>query len=165
MATGAAVAAVVGTGFSIFGQLKQAKAQKEAALAQADAKRAQAFELLERVEFNIDQLEEETEKFKGRQRAAFAASGVDVGSGVSLVQMEQVNRDLIEEIQAQREEARFKAAALEAGADVDTRLGGDISQAGRLGAIGTGLKGLSSAFDKFGTGSTTPSKGSGGSDG
>jgi len=148
MAEGAAVASIVGTGFSVFGQLKQAKAQKEAAEAQGRAKQAQAFELLRRSEFNIDQLQEEAERFKAKQRTAFAASGVDVGSGVSLVQLEQLNRDLVEEVQVQREEALFKARALEAGADVDTRLAGDIERAGNLSAFGTTLAGAGSVLGR-----------------
>ncbi len=145
MATGAIAATAVSTGFGIMGQIEQSKAQEKAAIEQASAKRAQAQEMLRRNEFNIDQLEQETAQFKARQTAAFAASGVDISSGSSLVKLEQLNRDLIEETQAQQEEARFKAAALEAGADVDTRLGSDIRKAGELGAIATGFRGLATA--------------------
>jgi len=59
-----------------------------------------------------------------------------------LLQLEQTNRDLIEEIESQREEAEFKATILRSGANVDTRLAGDINRAGNFNAIGTGLAGL-----------------------
>lgn len=143
MATGAAIATGVGVGLSAFGQIEQARAQKKAAQAQADAKRLQAFEVLRRSEFNIDQLEEEARRFRGQQTTAFAKAGVDVGSGASLVQLEQLNRDLVDEIESQREEARFKAQALFEGADIDTRLSGDLQTAGQIRAVGTTLQGIS----------------------
>lgn len=141
MAEGAAAAAIVGTGFSIFSQIEEAKAQEEAALAQATAKEAQAVELLRRNEFNIDQLQREATRFKARQLGAVVASGATIDSSVSLLQLEQTNRDLFREISAQREEALFKARALRAGADIDTRLAGDIREAGNLRAIGTAIGG------------------------
>ena len=143
MAEAAAIAAVAGVGINILGQNAQAKAQERAALAQAEAKRLQAFEVLRRSEFNIDELEAEAKRFRGQQTAAFAKSGVDVGSGASLVQLEQLNRDLVEQVAVQREEADFKAKQLFAGADIDTKLSGDIRTAATFNMIGSGLQGVS----------------------
>ena len=81
--------------------------------------------------------------------AAFAKAGVDVGSGVSLLQLEQVNQDLVEEISVQRQEAAFKAKALQAGADLDTRLAGDVRRAGDIRSIATGLTGIGSAAGRL----------------
>lgn len=142
MAEGAVAALAVGTAFDVFGSINEAKAQEDAAKADANAKRLQAQELLRRSEFNIDQLEAETERFRSSQVGAAAAGGIDVGSGATLIQLEQLNRDLQEEVAAQREEAEFRAAALNAGADVSLSLAGDIRRAGRLGAVASGLQGI-----------------------
>lgn len=142
---GAAIATIAGTGISILGQRQQAKAQQLAALQQADAKRLQAQELLKRSEINVGFLKDEVAQFQAQQITAAAASGVDVGSGLTLVQLEKSNRMLAEQINIQRSEAEFKAEALLRGADIDTQLSGDIRKAGMFGMLGTGLSGAGQA--------------------
>ena len=136
MATGAVVA---GAGLSIYSQIKSGQAQKEAAENQSALKRAQAQELLKRTEFNIDVLQEKAKVFRQAQVGAFAKSGVSIDSGVSLVQLEQLNADLADEVEIRRDEARFKADALFSDSLSDISLGEDLQTASFLGALGTGL--------------------------
>ena len=75
MATGAAVAVVVGTGLTIAAKRKQAKAEARAARENAANKRIQALELLDRFEINKEALLLEGEVFKGTQKVGFAGKG------------------------------------------------------------------------------------------
>ena len=141
MATGAAVAVVGGTALKIAADRKAAKAKARAARAEAGAKRAQAFELLERFEINADALRQEGEQFKATQIAIAAGTGLAEKSLLTL--MEDTNRKITREISNQRREAEFKADQVIAGADIDTKLAGDIKSASRLQTIGTFLQGAS----------------------
>lgn len=142
MATGAAAAAIVGTGVSIFGQLKAAKDQKRAARSAAEARRVQADEILARSEINIQELKRQAQGFKARQSAAFASSGVDIGSGAPLVAMENTNRVVMSAVENRRKEAAFRAESILRGAALSDQQAEDISKAGKLQAFGTGLSGL-----------------------
>lgn len=141
MASGAAIGVLaVGTGLSLYGEYKQAQAQADAVRAQADAKRAQAFEILGRAEVNIERLRREAEVFKARQTGAVVRGGAEI-RGQTLIQLEQTNSDVLEAIADQRREADFKAEQLFRGADIDTRLAGDIGAASRLSLLGGTLGG------------------------
>jgi len=148
MAAGAVIAAA-GVAVSVAGQLKAAKDQKRAAQAQADARRAQADEILQRSELNIQELERQAETFKERQAAAFASSGVDIGSGAPLVTLENTNRVILGTIENRRREASYRAEAALRGASISEQTGRDIEKAGQLGALGTGLAGLGQALSNL----------------
>lgn len=137
----AAGAAVAGLGLQLYGQHKQSQQQAEAAEDQAAAKREQGIEILGRSEENIKRFRREGEKFKAQQVASFAASGVDVGSGVTLQQLEETNFLLAQNVADQRREAAFKAEQLFKGADINQDLAGDIRSAGGISLLGTGLSG------------------------
>ncbi len=153
MATGAAVAAVVGAGIAIKGQRDAAKASARAARENAAQKRLQALELLDRFEINAQTTFLEGELLKGKQRTSFAAKGIEVGAEGALSTIEETNALVIRQIMLDRREAVFKAAQLEKGADVDLRLAGDIRRAQRLQSLGTavgagGQVAESGVFDK-----------------
>jgi len=133
----AAGAAIIGGVTSVIGQQRAAKAQQKAAKVQADSKRRQAAELLRRTDVNLEQLAQDTDDFVADQALAFAAAGVDVGSGVSLLAAEETKRKAIEERLFRLEEARFQAQELEIGADDDIRVGNDFREAGNISSIGT----------------------------
>lgn len=145
MATGAAVATIAGTGLSIFGQMEQSKAEGRALAQQADAKRLQAQELLNRTEINIGALKDEARQMKARQATAFAAAGVDVGSGSALVQAEALNEQLVKQINNEREAALFTAESILRGADIDMETAANLKKANFFNVLGTGLSGVGSA--------------------
>lgn len=162
MAVGAAVAAIAGTAFTLHNQSKQAKAQERQLKQTAEAKEKQAFELLRRAEFNIDQLQRETEKFKARQQGSLIRGGLAGGSQLSLILLEQTNSEMLDSAQAQREEAKFKATTLLSGADIDTRLAGDVAGALPFAQGATLLQGAGAVASKFpSTGGGAPKTGGG----
>lgn len=141
MATGAAVAAIVGTGLIIAGQEKEAKAQARAARENAKEKRLLALELLDRFEINSQTLLLEGELVKGQQRTSFAAKGIDVGAGGALSVIEETNAIVAKQLILDKREADFKVARLRRGAEADITLAGDIRSAQRLRSAGTFLSG------------------------
>lgn len=149
MAAGAAAAAIVGTGVQMIGQRKQAKAQKKAAETQAAAKRTQAEEVLKRSKINIERTKGQAEDVRSKQLSAFVAGGVDISSVATVQQNLALQEDLLENIMDQEREANFVAMQLEKGADIDTRLAGDIDKSSKLSMIGQGISGGVGAFKTY----------------
>lgn len=127
-------AAVIGGGVSLFGQLSAASAQEKAAQAAAQAKYAQADELLAREAINESIMRDEATAKEGNYITAFASSGFE-GSGVGGVL--KIKQDLEQNISLAQRDANFKAKMLRAGADVDTQLASDIATAGTWKAVGS----------------------------
>ena len=142
MATGAVIGVTAAsTAYQIYSDRKRAKAEEAAARERGEAKRVQAFELLERFELNAEALRKRGSAFQQEQMAAFAAGGVDVTKGTPLLAMQATKLKVDQQLMIERKEAESKANALFAGADIDTRLAGDIRAAERRGRIGTFLSG------------------------
>jgi hypothetical protein len=129
-----------GTALQMYGQYQQGKSQSEAYAKQAAAKRIQAYDLLERADYNINQTKLEGEVFSDKQVASFVKSGVEV-TGSALLALEETAYKISQNVINQRREADQKANALFMGADIDTQLSGDISKATTISMIGTGLTG------------------------
>lgn len=146
MATGAAVAAVIGTTIAIVGQQKAARAEASAARENAEQKRIQALELLDRADINANALLLEGELLKGQQKVGFAGKGIDIGAGSALNVIEETNSIIAKQLLLDKREANFKAKQLRSGASADVSLAGDIRSAQRLRTAGTFLSGASRAF-------------------
>jgi hypothetical protein len=123
------------------GQADAASAQSAAAKRIARAKRRQAAELLERAEINVERMREGGVRLVKEQQAAFASGGVALGSGSTLAVMNDAINKTEQGIQDMMADARSKAASLKAGADVDTRLAGQIQEASKFQVAGTLLSG------------------------
>ena len=112
-----AAATLIGTGLKIIGQRKASDAEEAAARKEAELKRQQAFNILERFEMNEKAARRKGESFKQSQIGAFASSGAAVGEGSSLLALEQTNRTLQRAIDLEKFEAEAQANALLTGAD------------------------------------------------
>lgn len=145
-----AAAYAASTVFSIASQRKASKAQAAAAVADAQAKREQAFELLDRVEVNIEDIKEKGLKLMGAQTGAFIKGGVVSTEGTPLDVLDESFSKIQREEMIQRREAEFKAEQLFAGADIDTRLSGDIVSAGKMQQAATLLGGGANVIKAIG---------------
>jgi hypothetical protein len=146
MATGAVIAGVVaiaGTAVQMSAQRKQAQAQAAAARTKADLKRMQALEVLDRFELNAEALRREGKEFAAEQFSRGSSSGSGEGSLLSM--LEDTNRKIQRQFRIEERESEYKAAQLRAGADLDTRLAGDIESAGRAQRTATFLQGAGQA--------------------
>lgn len=155
-----------GTILGAIGQSKAAKAQARAARAQAAAKREQADEMLKRAKFNAAVMREQGRGLQQQQIAAYAKSGVALSSGSTLATLQDTASNVNLGIQQMLDEADFKANQLRMGADIDTRLAGDIRSAGKWAVAGTllsgaGRVGAAGGFSGFG-GSSSAAKVTGG---
>lgn len=128
--------AIGGTVLQLYGQYEQGKAQAEAYAQQAAAKRIQAYDLLERSKYNIQQTKLEGAVFAEKQVAGYVKSGVEM-SGSALLALEETAYKLSENVINQKKEADAKAKALFMGADIDTQLSGDIKKATYINMAGT----------------------------
>ena len=137
----AIAAAVIGTAVQISAQKKAAKSQARAARENANAKRLQALDLLDRQEINAQALRAEGELLKGKQKVGFGGKGIDIGTESALNVIEETNSIVARQLLIDRREAEFKAAQLRSGAAIDVRLAGDIRSASRLQTAGTFLSG------------------------
>ena len=142
MAEGAIAATAVSTIVQFQSAAEQAKAQVKALEAEAETKRLESLELLERFNINAESLKKDVRVHEGEQVALLAKSGVAVGSGSSLSIMVDNAKKLQRELDNREREAQFKVDQLNRGADIDIELAGDVRKAGRLRRIGIILGGV-----------------------
>lgn len=145
MAAAAAIAAV-GTVVTVAGQLQASKAQREAAEASAASKRFQADEILNRFEINSAVMRRDQFTTQAKQAAAYVHGGVDVGSGTTLLMLEDTARKISDQLIMDEKEAQYKANVLRQGGEVDERLGSEIRKAGQISAFGSFLSGSYSTY-------------------
>lgn len=127
----------VGTGLSIYGQIKGAEAEAEAMRREAASRELEAQEILKRARINQEIVQEEGDILMGNQQTFFSSSGTLIGS--PLMVLERTAHGIIREKQNMQIEADFKAAQLRSGANVARTLADERTQAGNIAAIGTVL--------------------------
>lgn len=144
---GAEVAVLaVGAGVSAYSQYQQGKQQAEAAKQQAKFKRAQAKEMLDRMVIEEKNIAMQGEEFKASQMGAYASGGVALGTGATLLALEDTNAKIFQKINEMKRDTTFRAGQLMKGADVSMQESSQYSQAGTLGAVGTLLSGGAKAY-------------------
>lgn len=145
LATGLFIASTVASTYmQIEGNRREARAKELAALTEADAKEAQANELFERFQINRKVMLREGQEVKGAQQAAFAKGGVDIGSGSTLLALEETNRIVTESIDIEQMEVQSQIEALKSGAAGDRDFAGNVRKAEKLQRTGILLSGASS---------------------
>lgn len=121
---------------SAYGQIKAGKAQAAAARRNAEIKRMQANELLDRAEINIGEVFREGRIMAGNQASSYAAAGVGL-DGSPLMVIEQTLARASEEASLIRRDAEFSAKMLRLGADIEVRQGKEMERAAKWGAAGS----------------------------
>jgi len=138
---GAEVAVLaVGAGVSAYSQYEQGRQQARAARQDAQLKRAQAREMRERMAIEEVNLKQQGEEFKASQTSAFAAGGVELGTGATLIALEDTNSKIAKKITEMKRDTLFRANQLEKGASISMEQSGQYEQAGMLGAAGSLLQ-------------------------
>jgi len=121
---------------SAYGQIEAGRAQAKAARRNADIKRMQAGELLERAEINIGEVFRESRIMAGNQASSYAAAGVGL-DGTPLLVIEQTLARAGEEASLMRRDAQFSANMLRLGADIEEQQGKSLERASYIAAAGT----------------------------
>ena len=96
-------------------------------------------------------LKEQGEEFKASQTAAYAAGGVELGTGATLIALEDTNAKIAKKITDMKRDTMFRANQLEMGASISMQQSGQYAQAGTLGATGTLLQAGATAVSKSST--------------
>lgn len=134
-----AAGAIAGVALQAYGGVKSANDQYNAAQMNIDNLNLQAQEMNYRNNLNIQKQEMAAHTFEQNQAGAFAASGVDVGTGAPLAIMEQTANTVSQEIvQAKRENA-FNMNQLRFQTTQEQTQAGQNKLAGYVGAAGQGL--------------------------
>jgi hypothetical protein len=133
---GLGIAALVGTGAQVYGNVAAARSQEEAARREAEFKMIQADELMERQRINEQIMVEQGDEMGSAYVAAFASTGRG-GGGVG--GQLRIKRDVERSIANSHREAEFKAKMLRAGADVEMDLASDAVSAAWISSAGSVL--------------------------
>jgi cell division septum initiation protein DivIVA len=137
----AAAIGLVGAGVSAYGQYQSSLATARAAREQARIKRANAAEMIERMEIQEKRLLAQGEEFKAKQINQYAGSGAQIGAGATLIAMEDTNMKITQGIEDMKRDTLFKASQLTMGANFDIQQGGEAIKAGAISAGATLLEG------------------------
>lgn len=132
-----AAAFVASTGYSAWNRYQSGRDQAEAYKDARRAKQKQARMLMERAEINAEFTRLEGGAFKGQQAAAFASSGVDIGSGLALSAFEDTARKIERRIEIDMMEAETQRDAILLDADLDTKRADIATKGGAAAAIGS----------------------------
>jgi hypothetical protein len=144
---GAEVAVMaVGAGVSAYANYEQGRQRAWAARQDAKLKRAQAQEMRERMAIEEVNIQEQGEGFKAQQTAAYAAGGVELGTGATLLALEDTNAKIAKRITDMKRDTLFRANQLEKGASISMTQAGQYEQAGALAAAGSLLQGGASYY-------------------
>lgn len=130
------ILAAAGAALSIYGQIKGAEADAEAARREAASRELEADEILKRVQVNQAIVQEEGDILMGQQTTFFAGSGVQMGRS-PLAVLERTAHGIAREKKNMDIEAQFRAAQLRSGAVLSRDLAGQRMQAGYISAAGT----------------------------
>lgn len=138
----------IGMGFQIAGQMEAADAQADAARRQAYLQEQQADEVLRRATINVKQAQYEATKILAKQQSAFSKAGV--GGLSKLLFMEEAAARAKEDILNIQRDADYRAALLRSGAGALREGAGEIQGAMPIGVAGTLLTGTSKLLESSG---------------
>ncbi len=136
---------LAGSGISAYGQYEQSQAEGRALDANARRTQAAAADALRRGANEAGQARIEGTKVIGEQKAAIAAAGVDVSSGSAVDLMAETRRTSELDAKTIQNNAAREAWGLRMEADDMRRQAARVRKAGKYGAVGTILGGLSGA--------------------
>ena len=135
-----------GTGIQAYSKYQEGRIRAEASKQEAKIKRAQAAEMLERLAIEEVNLAKQGEEFKGKQLGAYAAGGVALGTGATLIALEDTTAKIAQKISETRRDTIFRANQLMRGADIALTEGEQFKTVGSLGAAGSLLEGGASYY-------------------
>jgi hypothetical protein len=140
------IAIFAGAGLKAYGQYQSAQSQAWAARQNAKMKETQAREMLERMGIQEDRMKQQGEEFKSKQAGDFARGGVQLGTGATLVTMEDTNFKIAQGIDDMRRDTVFRVNQLQQGASFEYKQAGETADAGAILAGGSLLEGAGSYY-------------------
>jgi hypothetical protein len=135
------ISILAGAGMQAFGQFQSGQASAKAARQQAKLKQAQAQEMLNRMAIQEGRIRDQGEAFKGQQLTEFGSSGIQLGTGSTLIAMEDANLKINQQVEDMKRDTIFRANQLMIGADYEIQQGRDSISAGAVMAGGSLLEG------------------------
>ena len=140
--SGFLVAAVIAsTALSLYGQKKEADAEKRALQDKSRLSGLQADELLARTQINIKQMEKEGKKVTGKFDYLVARSGVEASSS-----RQELLTQIGDKIRFERRVAEFDAQMIRMGGQAALAQSADIDKAAKIRMISTIFSGAGKAY-------------------
>ena len=158
LTTIAAVAGIAGTGVAAAGYIKQGKAERRAARANAEAAELNAELTLEQGRVAESLIRREGRAAIGDMTAARGASGLAMGFALEDV-FQQADLDLELDALTQRYNSRIEAEGYLSQAALDRRAGRNARRAANIGAAATLLGGTATALSRWPSSSKPRSSG------
>ena len=139
---------IAGTGIAAYGQIRQGKAERRAALANAEAAELNAELTLEQGRVAESLIRREGRAAIGDMTAARGASGLAMGAALEGV-FQHAELDAELDALTTRYNARIEAEGFRAQAGLDRQRARYARSAGRIGAAATLLQGSSNAMSRW----------------
>lgn len=136
---------IVAAGMQAYSQYQSSQKAAWAARQQAKMKRAQANEMLAKMKIQEERIKTQGEDFKAKQINDYAGSGVQLGTGATLVALEDTNMKISQQVGDMKRDAMFKANQIMLGAKYEDIQAKDTETAGKISAFGTLLGGAADA--------------------
>ena len=146
---------IAGTGIAAYGQIRQGKAERRAALANAEAAELNAELTLEQGRVAESLIRREGRAAIGDMTAARGASGLAMGFALEDV-FQQAELDVELDALTQRYNSRIEAEGFRSQAGLDRMAGRNARRAGNIGAAATLLGGTATTLSRW---PTTPGGG------
>lgn len=135
----AAAALAIGAGLSAYGSMQAGAERGDAYRADAAAKRAQAAQVEISARRQLQLTQRGFERLRGAQQAAFGSSGVQVGTGSPLAEMEFTAANAMDQLTDIRNSANYRKTSLLTESGYNEVLANQAEDAGTLGALQAGL--------------------------
>jgi len=149
MATGAAVAIVVGAGIKAYGQYKSAQEEAEAMKNQADAQEAESAEMMRRAYINAQATGREGKALEAKQLSSFVAGGVEITEGTPLTVLEDTNEKIARQISYDLQATGFTAEQKRRSAAFGRDAACATAKAGKIAAAATVVGGAGKAYGQY----------------
>lgn len=140
------IAIFAGAGLKAYGQYQAGQAQARAAKLQAKMKQAQASEMLDRMVIQEDRMNKQGQAYKADQLNDYSSHGVEIGTGSTLLALEDTNMKISQGIDDMRRDTIFRANQIIQGASYESQQGRDATTAGAISAGGSLLEGVGSYY-------------------
>jgi hypothetical protein len=136
----------LGAGMQAYGTYMASKSAAEAARQQAKLKKAQIDELLSKMSIQENRIDLQGEAFKAKQITDYAAGGVQLGTGATLIALEDTNMKINQQTEDMKRDTMFKVNQLKLGAKLDLQQASDTSRAGMISSIATLATGAAETY-------------------
>lgn len=144
----AAAVGLVGAGVQAYGQYQSARSSAEAAKQNAKLQKAQAQQMLEKMKIEESRMQSQGAEFAAKQINSYGAGGVQIGTGASLLAMEDTNMKINQGINDMRRDTLFRVNQINVSSKFGLQQANEAKTAGAISAGSSLLEGAGTYYNK-----------------